>query len=313
VTAITVRDVNRKPVANAGGPYTAFVGAPVAFDGTGSLDPDGDGLSYFWNFGDDATGSGATPSHAYAFRGLYGVALTVSDGRLADIATTTADIVDRLPARAFTEGGNRTIRLGAGKPQWCVQIEPVGRSFDVALVDPATVLMKSSGTGAVGEVHAIIGKSLLLVDRDGNGVQELTACFPKEDLRLLFSDVQGSRSVPVTFEGRILTGGEFRAALDVAVIASGGGLAASVDPNPMSAGGMLRFVTRTPGPVRISLFDLSGRLVRSISEPAPSGSRLHQVRLDGLAGGGRALGSGIYFYRVEAPDGTAEGRFILLR
>ena len=312
-TAITVRDVNRKPAADAGGPYAGFAGTPLAFDGTGSLDPDGSALSYLWDFGDDETGVGPTPSHAYAFRGLYGVALTVSDGALTDIGTTTADIVDQLPARAFTASGNRTIRLGSGKPQWCVQIEPVGRSFDINLVGPATLLMKSPGTGSVDQIHAVTGKPLLVGDRDGNGVDELTACFDKEDLRLLFSGLEGSRSVPVSFEGRVLIGGEFRAALDVAVIPSGGSLAASVDPNPASAAGTLRFITRSPGRVTVSVFDISGRLVRRISDLAAAAAGARAVRLDGLDEGGRALGAGIYFYRVDTAEGTAEGRFVLLK
>ncbi|HEX7078644.1 MAG TPA: PKD domain-containing protein [Candidatus Eisenbacteria bacterium] len=312
-TAISVRDVNRKPVADAGGPYTAFAGTAVSFDGTGSADPDGNPLTYAWDFGDEETGTGPTPSHTYPFHGLYGVALTVSDGRLSDIATTTADIVDRLAARAFTTGGNRTIHLGSGKPEWCVQVEPVGRSFDIAMVDPASIVMKSSGTSVVDQIHAIVGKTTTVADKDGNGVDEMTVCFTKDDLRLLFSDVQGNRTVSVTIEGTVVTGGEFRAALDVGVLTSGGQLAVSLDPNPLSAGGTLRFVTRTPGRVRVTLFDVAGRLVRTVWESGGAAAGLQRVRIDARDGAGRALGSGIYFYRIETLDGTAAGRVIILR
>jgi PKD repeat protein len=313
VTVIHVLDVNRKPVADAGGPYVAYVGVPVLFDGSVSLDPDGDPLSYVWNFGDDASGAGPTPSHAYAIPGLYGIALSVSDGLLTDVATTTADIVERFSARAFTAAGNRTIRLAAGKPQWCVQIEPVGRSFDVSSVDPASIVMISVGTGMVDRITAIAGKASVGADRDGNGIEELTVCFAKDDLRQLFSELQGKQSVPVTVEGVVVTGGEFRAALDVAVIASGGPLAASVEPNPFSAGGTLRFLTRIPGRVTVSLFDSGGRLVRKVWESAEVGPGLHRVPLNGRDAAGRALGSGVYFYRIEAPGGIATGRVLLLR
>lgn len=71
---------NRSPTGVAGGPYFGRVGVSVKFDGSSSFDPDGDALSYAWNFGDGSPGEGVNPSHAYAEAGTYYVALTVSDG-----------------------------------------------------------------------------------------------------------------------------------------------------------------------------------------------------------------------------------------
>jgi PKD repeat protein len=77
-----------------GGPYTGAKKKPVTFDGTRSTDPDGDALSYVWDFGDGSTpASGATPMHEYATWGTYVVTLTVSDtGGLSATQTTTATI-----------------------------------------------------------------------------------------------------------------------------------------------------------------------------------------------------------------------------
>ena len=44
---------NAPPVADAGGPYTAAVGATVSPDGTQSSDPDGSVLDYRWHWGDE--------------------------------------------------------------------------------------------------------------------------------------------------------------------------------------------------------------------------------------------------------------------
>src|SRR5207249_1941623 len=129
---ITVNPVNRGPTANPGGPYNGVVGVPVNFDGTGSTDPDGDALTYAWNFGDGGTAVGSMTSHAYADSGDFAVCLTVADrpagdpNLLSDTKCTTAHITTELPARVFTVGGNGTIRLASGKPKSCFQIEPVG-------------------------------------------------------------------------------------------------------------------------------------------------------------------------------------------
>ena len=51
----------------------------VAFDGSGSSDPDGTILSYDWDFGDGASDSGAMVSHNYTVNGTYTAELTVTD------------------------------------------------------------------------------------------------------------------------------------------------------------------------------------------------------------------------------------------
>jgi 6-phosphogluconolactonase (cycloisomerase 2 family) len=60
---------------------TAPAGVPVAFNGSGSTDPDDAVGGYAWNFGDGATTStaGATPTHSYAKPGRYAASLTVTD------------------------------------------------------------------------------------------------------------------------------------------------------------------------------------------------------------------------------------------
>jgi PKD repeat protein len=76
--AVTVLD--QPPIAVFGSsPAVPLPGQPVSFDGRGSSDPDGTIVSYAWDFGDGATGTGASPAHAYAGPGTYTVRLTVTD------------------------------------------------------------------------------------------------------------------------------------------------------------------------------------------------------------------------------------------
>lgn len=91
---IATPPANRAPVADAGGPYSGETASPIAFDGSGSSDPDGDALTYAWDFGDGMTGDGAMPSHSYEVAGTYTVALVVSDGEFQSDATATVEVTD---------------------------------------------------------------------------------------------------------------------------------------------------------------------------------------------------------------------------
>jgi PKD repeat protein len=67
------------------------IGDTVGFDASTSSDPAGSIQSYGWNFGDGATGSGVSPSHAYATSGDKTVTLTITaalDGRTATATQT---------------------------------------------------------------------------------------------------------------------------------------------------------------------------------------------------------------------------------
>ena len=83
---------NNAPTADDGGPYIGVAGVPVTFDGTGSTDPDGNALTYSWEFGDGETGTGSNPEHTYDSAGTYKVNLTVNDGLLTNTSSTTATI-----------------------------------------------------------------------------------------------------------------------------------------------------------------------------------------------------------------------------
>jgi len=71
--------VNSRPVANAGPNLVCCSNKTSSFDGSGSSDPDGDRLTYSWDFGDGATAQGEKVTHSYSKGGVYKVVLTVDD------------------------------------------------------------------------------------------------------------------------------------------------------------------------------------------------------------------------------------------
>jgi glucose/arabinose dehydrogenase len=64
----------------AANPTTGLPPLTVSFSSAGSVDPEGNPLTYSWDFGDNTTSTAANPQHTYAVAGQYTVRLTTSDG-----------------------------------------------------------------------------------------------------------------------------------------------------------------------------------------------------------------------------------------
>jgi chitodextrinase len=97
---------NTAALCNTGGPYAGVAGAAVPFDASASADADGQIVSYAWDFGDGAAGSGMLASHAYAAPGTYGVSLTVMDDDGAvSTCQTAANVVEPPNQAALCDGG----------------------------------------------------------------------------------------------------------------------------------------------------------------------------------------------------------------
>jgi hypothetical protein len=90
-------------------------------------------------------------------------------------------------------------------------------------------------------------------------------------------------------------------------------LVGRVAPSPLRTGAHLRFVTSRPGALRVTLFDLTGRRVRRVTDELNAPAGPHDLVLDGLDDRGRALASGLYFYRIRALEGVSNGRVLIAR
>jgi flagellar hook assembly protein FlgD len=85
-----------------------------------------------------------------------------------------------------------------------------------------------------------------------------------------------------------------------------------VRPDPMNPTGIVAFETSRTGRVRIQIYDVAGRLVRSLWDGMMPGGPA-EVLLDGRNDHGSALGSGVYYYRVETVDRVRTGRLTILK
>jgi len=85
-------------------------------------------------------------------------------------------------------------------------------------------------------------------------------------------------------------------------------------PNPFNPATTIEFALPASfrGRVQLSIYDLGGRLVRTLVDGQLAGGR-HTVGWRGDDARGRSLASGVYLYRLVTPVGEDSGRMVLVR
>jgi len=91
------------------------------------------------------------------------------------------------------------------------------------------------------------------------------------------------------------------------------GFSAAVATGARAGTATLTLALTRPGPVRIDIYDLAGRRVRRIADAEFMAPGLHSITLDDRGDAGERLGNGVYFYRVQAPERSVTGRFVIVR
>ena len=82
-------------------------------------------------------------------------------------------------------------------------------------------------------------------------------------------------------------------------------------PNPFNPSTLIPYQLPSPAPVRLEVFNLLGqRIATLVEEVQPAGS--HHARWDGTDADGRAVGAGVYLYRLQSRPRVATGRMVLV-
>lgn len=142
--APTPPPANQAPTASFNVAASAQAGTPIAFDANASTDPDGDALTYSWNFGDATLGGGPALAHIYTADGSFTATLTVSDGRGGVASTSRVIAVQPGPTPAGTVN-TMAVVSDANGPLAGVTVNVVGGASATTVADGTTAVATALG------------------------------------------------------------------------------------------------------------------------------------------------------------------------
>jgi hypothetical protein len=216
-------------------------------------------------------------------------------------------------ARVFTATG-KMITVVPSSRTLDVYLEPSNAAFTAQDIDPTSIRMVSDGTGSISSIAAFVGKGTKIDDTDHNGMPELEATFRMEDVANLFDGIHGKAAVPVRVQASLLDTRRLCAPLTLTMYVTGGGsLAARIEPNPLNPQGTLKFSVRKAGPISVRLFDVKGRLVKTLWDRRNTQPGDQELAIDGRMPSGQPMSTGVYFYRIEMDGTSTSGRFAILK
>jgi hypothetical protein len=208
-----------------------------------------------------------------------------------------------VPDALVAEGGRATMRIVAPTN---IEIDQI---FVADLGGDAPAIQECNLTGAT---HSVSGDCTTTIAGDDGAYVGLG---PGQGIDLSFS-------APDLVEGLVrdfafVTEGQYGTDRDdygQQPVAPPGAVAdVRVFPNPFVASTTIRFDVPAPGGrVSVRVYDLSGRLVRTLGDD-DLGPGSYELGWDARNEGGNRVAAGVYFYRIELSGAALQRKLVVLR
>jgi hypothetical protein len=202
-----------------------------------------------------------------------------------------------------------------------VQMEITSRlSFQTVV---ATLLQNSSAefegesikvTWTLSEIDDGINFTVLRRSGDGDFTLAPSQRVSRNGLEFEYLDPDVERGATYTYRVEYLDGDRTRTLFETEKIETPA-MSLALDqnrPNPFNPSTEIRFSLPKRCSVRLDVYDAAGRLVRVLQDGAMTAGR-HSIVWDGTNDAGRAVGSGVYFYRLRAGKEAVSKKMVLLR
>lgn len=233
----------------------------------------------------------------------------------------------------------------------CFRIKPVNDSFDVRDVNLSTVTLQFDGQTIAasrtqvqtdcddeggGDDDSHDAARVLLDGGHGQGEDDqgdddcgdcspdscdataMRACFSTGALLTLFGDSIQDSLASATIHFTLGNGTEIVATFQgLTLVSRGKGhghhfMNAAARPNPLNPRTTLTFTLSQPGRVQVSVYDMQGRLVKKLlDENRVAGAQ--SVDWDGSNSRAGRVSSGVYFFRIQAPEGHVVQRVAVVK
>lgn len=334
---------NQHPVAIATlSKNEAQVNEQIIFDASKSTDPDGQIVSYQWNFGDGKSSTQKIQTHLYSAEGAYNYTLTVTDN-MGATGEANGEVVIKSTASNKPPVAVATLSKQQAQINESISFD-ASASYDQD--GQITSYEWNFGDGSSSSekvaVHSYTqpntyNYSLKVTDNKGAsgsaaGQIKITA----DIIRLTVSPSNGtvapgeSQTITVSFNAQDLTDGEYKGILKIT--SNGGDITLPVNiivgqpvavsnmneepgryylaqnyPNPFNPLTKIDFQIPRSELVSLIIYDISGREVRKVINSRMSRG-VHTVSFDGSN-----LSSGIYLYRLEAGSFTDVKKLVLIK
>ena len=185
-------------------------------------------------------------------------------------------------------------------------------AFEYQFAPPSAMLVLSPATGAAPVV--VTADASASFDADGPIVSyrfdfgDGTTVGPQSSPVASHAYSDETRTVTVT-----VTDADGMTGTGSASVAPPAFVAPVVFPNPMLDRGSIRFTLSQRGPLKVEIFDLTGRVLRTLVDDPMVRPGQHEYALVDLTDRGRRIAPGVYFYLVQSGETRATGRFLILR